>query len=296
MKRLISFVAIGFVLIGVTKAQTNKLGITDAQGQDILALIRKYHLVRGSLAYRSAVIPRMLTEANFFSERLKLPGWHPIQLSDVKDCYVSPPWYSGLDRGLQNTNIAAPIARIYAAKVSVGGMIETTNFVFSFEKGKLLYVCRMENGENYIDDSKLDKWKTMPSLIDESQAYQLATQWLASVDVDMIALGKLKWTIHQLRYLPRGATNAVEMPFYYVDFGSKHYHWPPGSSMKDYDEPLIEVKILGATKELMELRIADETLSRRPQMIITNALELASIPDPPMKQLQRPPMSQTNSH
>jgi hypothetical protein len=107
----------------------------------------------------------------------------------------------------------------------------------------------------------------------------------------MAALNGLKWTIHQLRYLPLGATNAVEMPFYYVDFESQHFH----SENMDSDEPLIEVKILGTTKELMELRIGDQALSHRPQMTVTNALELASIPDPPIKQLQGTMKSQTNA-
>jgi hypothetical protein len=94
-----------------------------------------------------------------------------------------------------------------------------------------------------------------------------------------------------MSYLPLKATNAVELPFYYVDFGLQHFH----SESMNFDEPLIEVQILGTTKELQELRVEDETLSRRPQMIITNALELASIPDPPIKQLQGSMKSQTNA-
>jgi hypothetical protein len=280
----------GFVLNGVAEEQRNPCGLTDADGREIMSLIHSNHLAQTSLAYKSAVAPRMLEEANWLSERLKLPPPHPIQPFDVKRIYVIAPWYSGLDRAFLNTNIPSPIARVLAAKVAIRGFIETTNFNFGFDWGKLVHVCRMEGGKNYIDDDKLDKWVKMPSLIDESQAYQLATEWLTAIDVDMAALAKLKWTVHPLRYLPSGATNPVVMPFYYVDFGSRHLH----SENMDSDEPLIEIKILGVTKELMELSIADETLSHRSQIIITNAMELSRIPDPSPMPLQHLPATQTN--
>lgn len=291
MRNLVVLILIGCVLGGIAAEKPNRHGLTDADGREILELIHSNHLAVASLAYRAAVAPRMLAEVNWFSDKLQLPTPHPIQPSDIKNIHIIAPWYSGFDQGLLNTNIASTAARLLAAKVTVRGVMETTNLFFSFKKGKLWNVCRMENGRNYIDDEKLAKWQNMPSLINESQACQLAAQWLAAADTDMAALAKLKPTVHQLRYLPRGSTNAIMMPFYYVDFGTKRFH----AENIDSDEPLIEVKILGVTKELMELNIADETLSRRAEMVITNAIELSRIPNPPMMQLQRNSMSQTNS-
>jgi hypothetical protein len=280
MKKIVFLVFAFFILIAIAWGQTNQYGISDADEREILALIHKYHLMRGSLAYRSAVIPRMLTEANLFAEQLKLPIPHPIQINDIKDVYVSPPWISGIDQELKNTNIVSPIARIYAAKVTIGGAIQITNFVFSFDKGKLCYACRMKNGENALSGSS--RLEAMPSLIDNAQAYQLATQWLTAVSVDVPTLEKkYKLSFYQwFIWSSPEKTNKNMLPIFDVKWGEGQMPLEDGLAAK--------VTILGTTKELMELRIGDEALSRRPQMIITNALELTSTPDPPLKQLQHP--------
>ena len=107
-------------------------------------------------------------------------------------------------------------------------------------------------------------------------------QW----SIDITALEKLKWTVNQLHYLARGATNAVTLPLYYVDFGSKHC--PASGNLKASDEPLISVEVLGTTKELQDLVINDSSLSRRPLLLITNAFELIQASDPQLKHLQPP--------
>jgi hypothetical protein len=99
----------------------------------------------------------------------------------------------------------------------------------------------------------LDALIGKPSLIDTNGAYQLATQWLAAVDVDMAAVGKLKWTVNQLHYKAKGATNYVTLPLYYVDFGNEHY--PASGNLQAFDEPLVSVEVLGTTKELQDLKM-----------------------------------------
>ena len=74
-------------------------------------------------------------------------------------------------------------------------------------------------------------------------------------------------------------TNQIMLPIFDVKWGE---------GQVPFYGVAAKVTILGTTKELMGLRIGDEMLSRRPQMIITNAFELSSTPDPPLKQLQRP--------
>jgi hypothetical protein len=228
-----------------------------------------------------------------------LPTKRPIQATDIQYQYlwIAQPWYS-LIRNEQTTpltiineygtnifNTSIPReARLRALKFGVMGTMETTNFFFSFRNGKLCEVLRLSEHsiEYYAHD--LDKLVGKPSLIDTNGAYQLATQWLAAVDMDMTALGKLKWTVNQLHYLAHGATNAVALPLYYVDFGNKHY--PASGNLHAFDESLITVEVLGTTKELQDLKIKDLSFSRRPQMLITNALELLRTPDPSEKSLQ----------
>ena len=67
-------------------------------------------------------------------------------------------------------------------------------------------------------------------------------------------------------------------------------------NLKDMDEPSVRVEILGTTKELQDMWINDLTFSRRPLLIITNALDLVRAHDPPAKQLKNPVTGvQTNS-
>jgi hypothetical protein len=213
-------------------------------------------------------------------------------MRDVVYPHVSTPWFGIIQEEdapyypltiFTNAIYDAHIPReqrLQALKFGVRGTIETTNFFFSFIGAKLSSVQRLSEHlvEYYSHD--LDKLVGKTSLIDTNGAYQLATQWLASVDMDIPALRKLKYTVNQLHYRATGTTNVVTLPLFYVDFGTRHHHWPAGSTMKDYDEPLVSVEILGTTKELQEMKLNDGSLSKRPLMIITNGLDLVREPDP----------------
>jgi hypothetical protein len=272
-----------FALLEAAWGQTNLQGISDSEGDEILALIKNLHLAQTSLAYRSAVGQRMLEEANFFSEQLKLPPPHPIQIADITGFHISPPWYSKIE----NTNLVSPVARIRTAKITVRGNLQTTNFSFSFSQGMLFGVMnRVKHNERFDLHSE---WAKTPSLIDTNGAHQLATQWLAAIDVDIGTLQKkyepkveqaFFWNQPGLDVThPPGDTNKTMLPIYNVTWGTNWADYPA------------QVRVLGTTKELMELHVGDSTLSRRPLLIITNAIELVNIPDPPMKHLER----QTNS-
>ncbi len=258
-----------------------------------------------TLPYKAEVMQRMLIEANYFADRLSLPTSHPMQMTGVEYSLVGDPWYSVIKetnypyfpetifgRGICNTNIPRE-ERINALKIGVCGTFETTNFCFRFNQGKLCDVERLSKHdvERYADN--LEALVSQSSLIDTNGAYQLATQWLAAVAVDMPALNKLKWTVNQLHYKTRGATNYVTLPLYYVDFGNRHT--PAQNNLKASDKPLVTVEILGTTKELQDLEINDLSLSRRPLLLITNALELFRTPDPSMKRLEHLPNFETNS-
>jgi hypothetical protein len=249
-----------------------------------------------SLTYRAAVIRQMLQEANWAADRLNLPTEHPIQIVNVLDDYTGLPWFSVL-RGtnqLPDTPFGVHIfdasipreERLRALKIGISGRIDTANFEFGFDQGRLRAVTRMDNPETERYSRRLAELVGKPSLIDTNGAYQLATQWLAAIDVDVTVLRKLKWTVNQLRYLPRGATNAVNLPLYYIDFGNKHY--PAVGNLHAFDEPLISVEILGTTKELQDLEINDVSFLRHPLLLVTNTLDLVRTPNPSVKQLQNP--------
>jgi hypothetical protein len=230
-----------------------------------------------SIAYRTVAIERMLGEVNYFSQQLQLPTPHPIQPTDIKWSHVNPP------------------------RTGFGGVITAKNFDFSFPKrgeGKLCYVTRLtvRDGHDVLDlYPELAKTR---SLIDSNDAYQLATQWLTSVSVDVPALEqKYKRNVRQWFFwgsakdLPKDqwsmptvtSTNKTMLPIFDVMWGKG-------------ETPPVKVTILGSTRELLQLRMEDSVFSRRPPLVITNALELDSVPDPQVKHLQQIQQgSETNS-
>ncbi|MGH7953044.1 MAG: hypothetical protein ACREFE_14170 [Limisphaerales bacterium] len=263
---------------------------SNAQQQEFLAMITN---APPSLAWREAAIQRMVTEANFFVARLKLPTPHPILPADIPGkglpyVFIATPWTS-IVRNPWGTNIYNPNIprnqRLRALEIGPYGEFETTNFEFDFWDGHLGDVMRLDapGVERYA--RHLDELVGKPSLIDTNGAYQLAIRWLAAVDVDMAAIRKLKYTVNQLHYKPLNATNYVMLPLFYVDFGNKHY--PASGNLHAFDEPLLSVEILGTTKELQELRIQDASFSRRPLLIITNALDFAHTFHPPVRRLRQ---------
>jgi len=276
---------------------------TQAESDALMAMI---HVVNHTtLPYKATMLQQMLAEANRVSDRLQLPMRRPIQKDDLTDLFIPFPWYCVVHetnqpyfpttifgRDIATTNIPIEM-RLHALKFVIDGRIDTTNFEFGFMEGKLTHIMRLSDPmtEYYAHD--LGKLVGKPSLIDTNGAYQLATQWLAAVDVDMTALNKLKWTVNQLHYKTRGATNYVTLPLYYVDFGSKHH--AASGNLQAYDEPLVSVEVLGTTKELQEILMRDASFSRRPLLLITNALELVRTPNSTIRRLQSSPGVETNS-
>lgn len=289
-------------LASTVSAQPDAWKLTDAQRAEMNAMITNIN--RSSLDWRAAVMRHMLMEANFFAGRLHLPVSYPVQVSDITYDHIPRPWFSVIHVthppyfpvsvfGTNIYNASVPRdQRLRALEIGTYGVIETTNFEFDFYSGKVRQIIRLSahNVERYANN--LDALIGKPSLIDTNGAYQLAIQWLTAVDMDMTAIDRLKWTINQLRYQGRGATNYATLPLYYVDFGNKHF--PANGNLHSFDEPQVSVEILGTTKELQNLTINDLSLSRRPLLLITNALDLVRMPNPTLKHLQKI-KTQTNS-
>jgi hypothetical protein len=234
------------------------------------------NLFHVSIAYRAVAIQHMLDEVNYWSQQLQLPTAHPIQPAEIKWSHVNPP------------------------RIGFGGVITTTNFDFSFPnrgEGKLCYITRLiiRDGHDVLD--LYPELARTSSLIDSNGAYQMATQWLTSVSVDVPALEqRYKSNVRQWFFwgkpenLPRDqwsmpaitSTNKSMLPIFDVRWG-------------DGETPPVKVIILGSTKELLQLRMEDSSFSRRPPLVITNALELDNIPDPQVKHLQQIQGSETSS-
>lgn len=269
------------------------------EAHECLAMIADYHLAKQPvpLTYESVAVQMMLHEANYISDKLKLPTSHPIQLNEIRYPYISPPWYSMINEAtrpywpitvfsnhIYDTNIPRePRARAF--KIGVQGTIETTNLLFAFDRGRLCEVERIAENRFQYYSTDVDKLIGKPSVINESQAYEMATQWLAAADIDVTEMEKKHAPqVNQLTVLPMNSTNVVKVPMYFVHWGWRYFRNGDDKHSVSSNS-LVEVKILGTTKELVELRLSDTTFSKRPQLLITNAIDLMLTGNPPERHL-----------
>jgi hypothetical protein len=230
-----------------------------------------------SLAYKAVVAPLMVGEANFYVQRLGLPEPAALSVGNTR-VTVNPPLSGGL------------------------GAVRTDDFVYSFvgrdegpytngcgstefrEYGKLAYVMKFEPFQAYGAGiiEAYHKLARAPSKIGTNEAYHLAKEWLSAVEVDVAALERdykpmsVQQTFYagpaltpeQAEHLPTNAP-MEKLPIFDVTWGG-----PDGCS------PPVWIEILGPTKELVLLRMEDTRYSRRPPIVVTNALALCGLPQP----------------
>ncbi len=195
-----------------------------------------------SPAYQSRAYQLMLAEANTVRKDLKLPV-DPIQPGDITEQYVRPP------------------------RFGYGGHLTTARYDFQFDTaGKLQTLLRFSLvwPPEPIETTYGRLFKS-PSLLDTNSAYQLATQWLAQLSVDVAALeAKYTASVGQQEWSNKSKdpSKPVYLPVYLV-------RWRAGRSKQ-----AAEVHILGTTKELLMLRIDDPSFSSRAPLVITEPAEL----------------------
>jgi len=254
-------------LAGELAPATNQILIPDDLSLDAAA-IRSLSTI--SPAYKEAAARQMLQEVNYFVRQLKLQ--EPLPVTDSNAIIdVEPPSSAGL------------------------GSVETRNFYFSFpghdrqpmtngfgavwflERGKLAYIKRKNPFARWDDGTSgnpamFRKLMAMPCRLDTNTAYQLATQWLASVSVDVGELEK--------KYRPISAQVIIKETFDSLEASNLFYNkklpifdvtW---GGPEDQDSPPVGIKILGPTKELISLRMEDTRFSKRPPINIPHAEEL----------------------
>lgn len=202
-----------------------------------------------SVAYKAAVVQLILGEANHASLQLNLPTPHPIEATNIIESFVGAP------------------------RFGFSGSIYTTNFSFGVghDNAKLWRITRMENGMDAFSTEMVHELKELrpKSLIDETGAYKLSTQWLSAISVNIPALEKKRAL--SIRHVhvqsTTDASGYVFLPIYVVAWGNTN-------------DPDVQVTILGSTKELLELVINNTSFSSRPPLVVTNADELQNQPAP----------------
>lgn len=235
-----------------------------------------------SLAYKAVVLQLMVAEANFYAERLKLPESRPIQMTHLTGSHIGAP-EAGFGLGsFQTKNYSYSFP-------GNGKFMQLTNdgrIIHFPEKGKLAYIAKRDPFKAFGGSLFDQKLINARSLIDTNDAYQMATQWLTAISIDVAALEK--------KHKPL----VVQQSFYDPPISPAQYDNIPKDAPRKtrpvfdvtwggtIDNALVWMQILGPTKELTLLRMEDTTFSRRPAIVVTNALELNHRPDPQVKKLQ----------
>ena len=202
----------------------------------------------------------MLADANRIAQELDLPCKKPILIEAIKKPFVRHPDLR--DEG----------------KPDFGGLITSSNFTFSFIRGKCWKIVRLNLFPNrkpyeYIDPLPyLADLAKAPLKVSTNGAYSLATNWLTRFKVSLPELeAKYKPLVYQLEYLSEKGEH-LKTAIYYVQ-------WGPGS------DGAVKVSLLGTTGELMELNVDDESLNHQPPINLPNWKELMATSE---RKLQKP--------
>ncbi len=97
----------------------------------------------------------------------------------------------------------------------------------------------------------------------------MATQLLAKASVDVEALNK-KYSVRVEQQTLEVKRRKRDLPIFYVKWGENE--WRIGQ--KVMSTPAVQVDILGTTKKLLQLTLADNSFVQRPLLMITNGTEL----------------------
>lgn len=216
------------------------------------------------LAYRHVATVAMLAEMNFCAARLQLALPLPIRADAILRQFLSP-----------------PNGRRFA------GRIDTAEYSFSFPRsGRLGYITKLQEGTPYgaglqppegmaIEDH-LRQMAKRKSRLDTDGAYQLAVKWLTAIEVDVRSL-ELQHAPHvqQMKIrerLPLGWFGFQKLlPVFEVRWGVL--------DPRVHRFPVVTVTLFGDKEEMLELRQADESFSKRPFDLIKDLEQLLGISD-----------------
>lgn len=195
--------------------------------------------------YQKESLRLMIQEANLVATELRLPERLPITESNVMESFVEP--YGG------------------ALVLQALGEVSTSNYMYSMgEDNKFCCLELLDQVKALRSWSKEYRWPL--SRENTNAAYQLATQWLDSVSMDVAGLNR----DCDLRVSPiilnRSSTNDVFFPAYWIIWTKGG--WGHGS--------VAYVQLFLPTKTLIQLVVKDSKYILRKPIVFTNLTELIS--------------------
>ena len=189
-------------------------------------------------AYQKEALRLLIAEANRVAKELNLPERLPIAETNLVKTHIFPP---------------------RMARLGIGNIM-TSNYVYSVSAGgKFSSVVRTDSGKTTNELKAKYLWPM--SRMDTNAAYQLATQWLTAVSMDVAALNRdcdlviSAWT-------PEGENGEHFVPLYHVDWMAKG---------EQAHGSVAGVELLEPTKSLQQLYVKKPEYILRKPLQITNA-------------------------
>ena len=218
-------------------------------------------MLHTTAAYQTAVLQLLVGQANYAAKLLDLKESLPITTPSV-------PNTNGIE--------------VFSPATGVGGSILTSNYVYSFRRGRLEWIQKI-GWANKMNPPLTNTvaWAHQVSLINTNGAYALATQWLSALSIDVRKLeGQYPVHIFQSSVpgINAGQSNFEEaeripIPLFEISWSQQSPPFNPTAPLR--------VKILGTTKELLQLSIRDVAFFTQAPLRVTNVAELLGPLPPP---------------
>jgi hypothetical protein len=210
------------------------------------------------LAYKYVAIMAMMSQINYHAPRMHLPIDVPVKEQDIRFLHVSPP--------IAMSNVE-----------DMGGRLQVKNYSFTFatdwraiynldEFGKhslgIPALTRDESGNKIMERASLMKYT-----VNTNDAYRLATNWIAGLDVDIAKLEAAHRPVidDEMFHSKRGL---VPSPLMSVEWQR------PG-----YDPAGVRVEISAVSGELLTLYDGNGPFHNPPQRFIKDLKSLLAISD-----------------
>jgi hypothetical protein len=193
-------------------------------------------------AYQKEALKLMLHEANQVAAELELQERLPIEATNLVEHFVVPFGYAHIKKAI--------------------GTITTENYVYSMARDdKFCYLVGTHQNADCRKYQEQYMWSI--SRTDTNQAYQLATQWLTAVSMDVKALNRDYSVVIETDH-----DYIITLPGKFVPIYDVYWH------DKERTGSVASVRLFTPTKTLLELRVEDPKYILRKPLVFTNLVAL----------------------
>lgn len=201
--------------------------------------------------YRDEALQLLIKEANQVAAVLQLPEDLPIESSKLREFYISPP--------------------TLGSALGTFGTVSTSNYTYCVSvASKFSFLVKSSLQKGYLELKDQYLWPI--DRVDTNLAFQVATQYLKALSVDVSALNR-DCSVSVTFYTPNGKASGDFVPVYWVTWQSKKPD-PAGRGAN--------VEIFLPRKEIRQLHILNqEYLLREPLRVRSPGSSPTNLSQPP---------------